>query len=159
MASDLSQLFGSLTNVNVAEIGIGYGGQCRVVKTVWSVAHYQFFDIPEVLALADRFLRLAGFDPLRDDGSDGRNTNGGNFDLLISNYAFSELRRETQEEFWDTVVKHSSRGYLTYNHITPAEWGSLSAYDLAARIPGAQVLPERPLTHPTNVVVAWGMSN
>lgn len=158
VASDLALLFGSLKNMTVAEIGIGYGGQCRVLTSAWHISRYRLFDIPEVLALAHRFLEVSGVDLRQIDACDGRSPQSSNSDLLISNYAFSELHRGVQEMYWDKVVRNSSRGYVTYNHITPDECGSLTASEFAARIPGAQVLPETPLTHPGNVIVAWGMN-
>jgi hypothetical protein len=115
------------------------------------------FDIPEVLALANRFLDVSGTDLRVVDTCDGRIPDTCSSDLLISNYAFSELHREVQEMYWERVVRNSSRGYVTYNHIAPPEAKSLTASEFAARIPGARVLPEFPLTHPANVIVVWGM--
>lgn len=158
VAADLEVLFGTLEGMNVAEIGVGYGGQCRVVSSAWSLARYELFDIPEVLSLARRFLATAGVDLSIIGGSDGRDPQAGDWDLVISNYAFSELRREVQEMYLERVIQGSRRGYLTYNHISPAEWGSLGAQEFADRIPGAQILPEKPLTASANVIVAWGMN-
>jgi hypothetical protein len=159
VASDLAQLFGPLTGMTVAEIGVGYGGQCRVVASAWRISRYRLFDIPEVLALAKRFLDVSGVDLRVVDTCDGRTPGTCSSDLLISNYAFSELHREVQELYLERVVRSSSRGYVTYNHIAPPEANSLTASEFAARIPGARVLPEIPLTHPANVIVAWGMSH
>lgn len=158
VAADLGELFGPLSEMNIAEIGVGYGGQCRVVSAAWPVHRYELFDIPEVLALARRFLATAGVDMSMISESDGRDPQAGNFDLVVSNYAFSELRRDVQELYFERVVRSSRRGYMTYNHISPVEWGSLTAKEFADRIPGAAILPEKPLTHGANVIVAWGMN-
>lgn len=153
--ADLERLFGPLTGMSLAEIGVGYGGQCRVISAAASIAHYNLFDIPEVLELAGRFLDAAQVDMNKISGSDGRDPAAGSFDLVISNYAFSELDRGVQEVYLDRVIMNSRRGYVTYNHISPVEWGSLSAHEFAERVPGARILPERPLTHPDNVIVVW----
>jgi len=157
VASDLQQLFGSLDGMSIAEIGIGYGGQCRVLESAWAINSYTLYDVPEVLALAGKFLEATGVSQMHIAQSDGRKPMQGVFDLVISNYAFSELRRESQEAYMERVIDKSIRGYVTYNHISPVEWNSLSADEFAARIPGAQVLEEIPLTHPENVIVAWGL--
>lgn len=159
VAADLQWLFGSLSGLRVAEIGIGYGGQCRVLATLWPDMKYTLFDIPEALGLARRFLNASEIDQANVLACDGRGPAAGEFDLVISNYAFSELQRELQEDYWDNVIRGCRMGYFTYNHISPREWGSLSADELAKRIPGSTILEERPLTHPDNVIVAWGVGS
>lgn len=156
VAAELRHLFGSLAGMSIAEVGIGYGGQSRVLTSLWPIRNYYLYDIPEVLALADRFLHAIEAVSPNLVPCDGRDPAPGNFDLLISNYAFSELRRDLQEVYLERVVKSSRRGYVTYNHITPPEWGSLSAEQFASQIPGAQIIDEVPLTHPGNVIVVWG---
>ena len=159
VAADLKRLFGPLSGQRVAEIGVGYGGQCRLVKTLWAVKGYELYDIPEVLALAHRFLEASGVDLFNVIEKDGRDPQPAKIDLVISNYAFSELQRDVQELYWERVIQETPRGYMTYNHISPSEWESLKALDLARRIPRAVILPERPLTHRGNVILAWGMTS
>jgi hypothetical protein len=142
--------------MRIAEIGVGYGGQCRVVCTAWPILSYDLFDIPEVLALSRRFLGAVDLDLTSIRFVDGRNPGTGDYDLVVSNYAFSELQRNVQEAYLERVVLGSRRGYVTYNHIAPEEWGSLSAQEFADRVPGARIVPERPLTHADNVIVLWG---
>jgi len=69
-------------------------------------------------------------------------------DLLVSNYAFTELPRSIQDVYFRKVVSRSKRGYITYNEITPPEFRSYKAPELVEMIPGAHVLKEEPLTHP-----------
>lgn len=159
VASDLNNLFGSLTGKTIAEIGVGYGGQCRVISTIWPVKSYVLFDIPEVLALSHRYLEESNIDCSILIERDGRNPQSDDIDLLISNYAFSELRREMQEQYFDTVLRHAPRGYITYNHVAPPEFRSMNAYEFAERFPGSQILPEKPMTHEKNVIVVWGTDN
>ena len=158
VATDLGNLFGPLDSLKIAEIGVGYGGQCRVVCALWPVKSYILFDIPEVLALSRRFLEESDVESSVISERDGRNPHTDDVDLIISNYAFSELRREIQEQYFEQIIKHTSRGYVTYNHLTPPEFQSLTAYEFAERIPGARVLPERPKTHDGNVIVVWGLN-
>ena len=78
------------------------------------------------------------------------------YDLVISNYAFSELKREVQEDYFANVVQKSKRGYFTYNDISPKEYVALSAEEFAGRIEGAEIFKELPTTAPKNVLVVWG---
>ena len=41
---------------SVAEVGIGYAGQCRILMSLLQIKKYNLIDLPEVLALAERFL-------------------------------------------------------------------------------------------------------
>lgn len=153
---DLRQLFGNLDGFKVAEVGIGYGGQCRVIARMHRPARYELFDLPSVNALAARFLRESRVPGDLVAFRDGRQPVEVESDLLISNYAFSELSRDLQEIYIDRVVQHAKRGYVTYNHISPEGFSSMTAGEFAARMPGASVIEEVPLTHPENVIVVWG---
>jgi len=156
MAADMFELFGPLDGMRVAEIGVGYGGQCRVISHGWDVASYDLFDLPEALALTRRFLETSGMPASGYATRDGREPMAGEYDLVISNYAFSELQGDLQERYFERVIKRSPRGYFIYNHISPGAMQPLTAEDFAARIPGARILPEYPLTAPGNVLVVWG---
>lgn len=153
VAGDLTREFRTLNGLHVVEIGVGYGGQARVLSELFEIETYTLVDLPEVLALSERFLETAG------------NANSFRFvsprelgpidaDLVISNYAFSELRREVQEEYLDFVVLGAPRGYMTYNNITPPSFNSLTAVELARRVRGT-VTPERPRSYPGNQIVIW----
>ena len=78
------------------------------------------------------------------------------YGLVISNYAFTELTREIQDEYLSKVILRAQRGYITYNEITPPSYRSYRAEELLAMIPGARRLPEAPLTHPANCIIQWG---
>lgn len=155
IAGDLYALFGSLDGFNVAEIGVGYGGQCVALGKLFDIARYELFDLEPVLGLADRYIKDANVNILI-----GKNSSPIKLstpcDLLISNYAFSELIHAVQQDFFINVIRDAKRGYVIYNHINPAEFQSLSATEFASMIPGAEIFMEIPLTHPKNVLVVWG---
>jgi len=155
VAADLKKLFVTLDHARICEIGVGYGGQCRILSVLFRPARYILVDIQPVLALARRFLDnfdVSSFvsyktmDELEEEA----------FDLVISNYAFTELQGGIQDVYLRRVISRSRCGYITYNEITPPEFRSYKADQLVSMIPGATILPEIPLTHPRNCVIVWG---
>ena len=91
---------------------------------------------------------------------------GQSFDLVISNYAFSELPRNLQEIYMNKVILNSRCGYLTMNtglvkkseKITSSE-NKLRRYtsdELVKIIHGARLIREVPLTPPNNYIIVWG---
>jgi len=122
----------------------------------YSPCRYVLVDIQPALMLAQRYLdhfvlgsvlRYRTMNELESD----------DYDLAISNYAFTELTREIQEVYLEKIILRSRRGYITYNEITPAAFRSYRADELLRVIPGSQQFEERPLTHPNNCIIAWGM--
>ena len=122
VVSDLQLLFDSLDGWHVAEIGVGYGGQCRVLSEAHAFASYTFYDLEPVVDLAAKYvtstrpalaekLRLANFRKLGEDAPV-------NFDLVISNWALSECVKETQLRYIEHVLRRSRHGYITYNQIS-----------------------------------------
>lgn len=78
------------------------------------------------------------------------------YDLVISNYAFSELRREIQDVYLEKIILRSQRGYITYNEITPPDFNSYKKEELLRIIPGSELSDENPLIHPRNCIIQWG---
>jgi len=78
------------------------------------------------------------------------------YDLVISNYAFTELRREIQDTYLERIILNTRRGYITYNEHTPPYFNSYKKDELLKIIPGAYALDEVPLTHSKNCIIAWG---
>lgn len=152
---DLKRHFDSLDNLRIAEIGVGYGGQCRVINAYYSPAEYTLIDIQPALALAQRYLdnyilySRASYQTMNELAE-------ANYDLVISNYAFTELPRTIQEVYFRKVIAPSRRGYITYNQITPPEFNSFTADELLGMLPGSQRHDEVPLTHPDNCILVWG---
>ena len=142
---------------SIAEIGIGYGGQCRIIRTKLHDVQYTLIDLPEVIGLAEKY--LSKYENCRENI---RYVDGGHiylnddYDLVISNYAFSELRREVQDMYIKKVILKSKRGYITWNSIAFSAFGGYSADELLRVIPGSVRIDERPLTHPDNCIIIWG---
>jgi putative sugar O-methyltransferase len=153
--TDLKLVFGSLTNFKITEIGIGFGGQCGQIVQKYSPVSYELVDLPPVLSLAKRYLHAVVPDYFPKYNFN-LNFTDNETDLLISNYAFSELERTTQEFYFNNLINKTTRGFVLYNHITPLDFGTMTAEKFASRIPGSDLYAEFPLTHPGNVLILWG---
>jgi putative sugar O-methyltransferase len=81
--SDIHE-FIDLNGMNIAEIGVGYGGQCKVINDYAKVKSYSLFDLPIVLKFTAKYLSKYKYDNLKF----GEYLD--NYDLVISNYAISE---------------------------------------------------------------------
>jgi putative sugar O-methyltransferase len=53
VADDIETHFGSIDGADVIEIGIGYGGQCRILDSLFKLSSYTLVDLRPVLNLAD----------------------------------------------------------------------------------------------------------
>jgi putative sugar O-methyltransferase len=159
VASDIINLFGKAIGPRIAEIGVGYGGQALIADKIFDFERYDLFDLQPVVALASKYLEChtlkSSYRVLT------LNQHSGNFeyDLAISNYAFSELPSKLQSMYIRKILEKSKRGYLTMNSGTPQsafQEDKLSLTELKAVLPTFEILPERPLTHPGNYIIAWG---
>lgn len=153
--ADLRSRFQSLDDLRICEIGVGYGGECRVINEYFKPRTYCLVDIQPALALAQRFLdnyilhSVLSYKTVNELGPQ-------EYDLVISNYAFTELPRALQDVYLRKVILSARRGYITYNEITPPEFQSYTAKELVALIPGSAIMAEEPLTHPKNCLIVWG---
>lgn len=160
---EIEQIFGKNSISTVSEIGGGYGGQALIFDSLsCKPIKYYIFDLPIVCELCKKFLNnfyLNGSFVASDinmcDGSR-------EYDLVISNYAFSELPRNLQEIYLRKVILKSSRGYLTMNTglVDSESYSSSSSRftssELLNRIPGSKIIEEDPLTGRNNYILIWG---
>lgn len=152
---DLKHFFGSFKNFKITEIGIGFGGQASLIGMMDPPEMYRCFDIPPVLKLTNKFIsKLELVNSY--EYCNGRIPLESSSDLVISNYAFSELSRSTQESYLDNVILKSPRGYITWNTLGEEILSAYSLADLIRKIPGSQIIPELPYTRTGNVILIWG---
>lgn len=155
VSKDLKVLFGDLDGRAISEIGVGYGGQAAVLAKVLRNPVLQLFDLPEVLRLAGKFLSAVGVNA-DWQGVDGRKPVGLATDLVISNYAFSELNREIQESYLREVLLKSPMGYVTWNQLSQRGLDGMSEAEFLGLVPGSEQFAEVPLTAHGNSIIAWG---
>jgi hypothetical protein len=159
VASDMRKLFGNVIGRRIAEVGAGYGGQLLIYDKVFGYEEYHLFDLPPVLSLVSKYLEshvLNGSYKLTT-----LNQQSGNevYDLVVSNYAFSELPSKLQRKYIEKIMSKSKRGYLTMNSgfiDSACATDKLSVDELRSQLPQFEIIPENPLTHPRNFVIVWG---
>lgn len=158
IAGDLTNKFGDLSQMHIVEIGGGYGGQCAILSAL-GFASYTLIDLPECIALAKKYLEtldIKNVSFIESTNLDHIN----HCDLVISNYAFSEIDYKEQTKYWHKVIKNCPNGYLTMNYISNY-FGlrSFSQEEFISLLYSAQkkgkVEKENPLTHPNNILITW----
>ena len=153
--NDLVLYFGKLNSKNIAEIGVGWGGQASIIQLINKPLTYSLFDLPAVLDLTKKFLRELSIE--KDlYWHDGRNPSPVKPDLVISNYAFSELSKQMQDKYLENVILPSPQGYITWSTLSEQLLGGYKLADLVRIIPGSQILPEIPYTCSGNCIIIWG---
>ena len=164
--ADLVKKFKTLSNLKITEIGGGYGGQCLIIHQHANPKSYRIFDLPEALLLTERYLKKSNVKktelytlekPIVLSQSSGLEA-----DLLISNYAFSEINSHIQKIYLEKVIVNSKKGYMTMNSISEACGVDSMPFDrvirtLEARGP-VNVETEKPLTFLGNQVLWWDWS-
>tara|TARA_B110000211_G_scaffold202337_1_gene234428 strand:+ start:82 stop:999 length:918 start_codon:yes stop_codon:yes gene_type:complete len=156
VASDLRGLFGKDLG-EVAEIGCGYGGQAFVNDQMLEVQMSILFDLPVVNGLIDRYLDsllLRGAYRTRVINK----VQPKKYDLVISNYAFSELPEKLQVAYIKKIIAKSCKGYLTMNSGLggPHSSGKLSLKQLKTYLPEFEIFEETPVTSTHNYIIMWG---
>jgi hypothetical protein len=153
--ADLKIHFHTLNDLRICEIGVGYGGQCRIVNAYYRPSMYCLVDLQPALALVQRFLdnyiihSVLTYTTMNE-------LSQRDYDLVLSNYAFTELPRAIQDIYLNKIILKSKRGYITYNEITPQEFKSYKSAELIEIIPGSRIVKEEPLTYPKNCIIVWG---
>lgn len=156
VASDLKNLFGKELG-SVVEIGCGYGGQTLVNDQLLNVQNATLFDLPLVNKLIDRYLDAYLLNGKYKTTILNKES-ATKYDLVISNYAFSELPKELQLKYIDKILAHCKKGYLTMNSGLSNERsiGKLSIKELSSLLPQFEIFEEKPLTGKENYMIVWG---
>lgn len=154
---EIKNLFGNIDGYNIAEIGVGFGGQAAILVMLSKPNSYTFYDLDSALNLSEKFMTTLNLNG-EFDFQDGRNPNSGSNlpDLTISNYAFSELSRNVQDAYLENVILKSPRGYMVWNSLAEVRLKSYSLADLIRLIPNSQIIPEIPNTAIGNAIIVWG---
>lgn len=114
--SNLINKFKLLQNFKIVEIGGGYGGQCKIIQDICDIHSYDIIDLEEVTLLQETYLKkLACYENVKLLTNKQLNHAAINYDLVISNYALSEVSKEDQLEYVERILLNSKHGYITCN--------------------------------------------
>jgi len=110
-----------LNNLNIVEIGGGYGGLCFFINKLSKlfnivIKSYTIFDLLEASQLQEKYLKKLNISNVKFFQLDNfKELNADSF--LISNYAFSEISLDIQKKYIEKVLlPFISRGFLCWNH-------------------------------------------
>ena len=115
IVGDLQREFGNLSNFNIVEIGGGFGGQCKIINDICGFANYAIIDLPECTPLINKYLLSFSITNFRTINNDAL-SEPYQYDLIISNYAISEIDRIEQLHYMTMILDLAPRGYIIYNH-------------------------------------------
>jgi len=156
---ELRKIFGENFGGHIVEIGVGYGGQYLVMEEKQTIQSYSMYDLSSVQNLTEKYLKQK----TTIDKIVMRNFQDNihiDFDLAISNYAFSELPKSIQLEYVEKVLTKAKRGYMIMNsgrtNYTGRSTGKLSLDELKVLLPPFEIMEEIPKSSPDNYVIAWG---
>ncbi len=167
--NDLSLFFGSLDNLNIVEVGPAYGGQCKIITDTYKPRSYTVIDLPDVLLLTKKYLNYFNIKNIKYIPSNKIITDIKS-DFVISNYAFSELKKSEQDLYLNHILKNVERGYITYNaehmikHVyknreyTDIPYSNKKITNKMSRLHKIYVFDERPNTAKGNIIITWGLS-
>jgi putative sugar O-methyltransferase len=150
--NDLIKIFGDLTNFSIVEIGIGYGGQSKIIQDHFQLKEYNYVDLPEVMNLTKTYMDNFNYKNL--NFLDFKNLPNKKYDLVISNYAITECSKEIQDLYIEKIINNSEHCFIIGNDI--GSYFNLNNYnktDWMSKLPKSKVMDETPKTHENNYVL------
>ena len=96
---------------HIIQIGAEYGGLCKALHALSLWKSYTLVDLPEHLALARQVLEKQGISGVHYLTLDEIPVKG-NYDLVISDYSFSEFARPLQKMCIERILFQARSGYL-----------------------------------------------
>lgn len=107
--SDLIKFLGPLDNLDIIEIGGGYGGQCKIIYDLFKPNTYIIIDSDQACKFQKEYLEIFGIEPFFNY------LDGGNYDLCISSHEFDALDIEMKLRYKAEIIDHSRSGYFITN--------------------------------------------
>ncbi len=112
--SNLIDRFKSLRDLKIIEIGGGYGGQSFITQQCFDVSCYHIIDLDEAGLLQEKYLKKLDCFDCVEIFSNAKYA-AINYDLVISNYALSEVSDEDQLKYVKDILLCATHGYITCN--------------------------------------------
>lgn len=130
----------NLKNVNVVEIGGGYGGLCMAIHTYAptfgiNIERYNIIDLEIPGKLQRRVLDMKGYSDVKLYDAKNFGSELENDVFLISAYAFAEIDTALQKQYIDILFPKVTHGFIV--------WNCIPVYDIGKN---THVEDERPMT-------------
>lgn len=155
VAGDLRKEFGDLSKMHIVEIGAGYGGQCKVINDLFGFASYTIIDLPSCNALTKKYLDKLGIKNVEFQDHD-KLTKNKKYDLLISNYGFSQCDRGEQQKYLEKVIDMVPKGYMTCNFISKDSMATHELIKILSAVKNnLKIQAETPNIVSSNLVFIW----
>lgn len=155
---ELENLFDMESIETIGEIGCGFGGQYVALARNYALKEYHFYDLETVQRIIKFYISNFTL-RTRNVFPDIKTITPKSFDLVISNYAFSELPKLVQMEYIEKILLNSKRGYMIMNsgksNKTSRGSGKMSLVEIREHLPWIHTTLEIPLTGPDNYVIYW----
>lgn len=167
VAVDMIKKFGSFSNKSVCEIGGGYGGQCTVMNAISGFATWHIVDLPEANLLQQKYLSTNNIKNVNVYNLSTIDKLFEKYDVVISNYAFSECKKQIQDIYMQKIISKATNGYMLMNFCWDDEshgkgWQKQNGYEnmmtemeFKKYIPTLNIEKEVPETHPKNKLYFW----
>ena len=143
--ADLEVFYSNMDEFNIVEIGAAYGGLCRIISERHKFKSYTIVDIEPSLNLAKKYLSY--FDLKNVNFITPEQVLSQDFkpDLLISNYAFSEVNRKWQDIYYSKILGKSLRGFMMCNFYSHTwEKNQFSEQEILDLITNCQAIKDLP---------------
>jgi putative sugar O-methyltransferase len=158
VASDIKKIFSDKID-NIVEVGCGYGGQYLILDKCINIRNYLLIDLYEVTKFIEKYLECYVLNSSYESKTINKISQESSWDLVISNYAFSELPSETQYNYINKILLKSKNGYMTMNsglETSAFKKNHLSLKEITNLMPNIKIIPEEPLTFKDNYIIIWG---
>jgi putative sugar O-methyltransferase len=158
VGSDIEKIFSDKID-NIVEIGCGYGGQYLILDKLINIKNYLLIDLFEVTKFIEKYLECFVLNSSYETKTINKISYDKSWDLVISNYAFSELPSETQLIYINKILLKSKNGYMTMNSgldTSAFQKNHLSLKEITSLMPNIKIIPEEPLTYKGNYIIVWG---
>ena len=113
----------NLNNIDIIEIGGGYGGLCFFVNSLAplyniNIKSYTIFDLLEPSLLQEKYLNALNINNVNFYQLDNFKTLNKN-SFLISTYAFSEISMSIQNKYSEKIINpYTNFGFISWNDIS-----------------------------------------
>jgi len=150
IAYDIKKCFGDIADKSICEIGSGYGGQVRMLSALFGCDDFTIIDLLPPIQLAKKYLEKYQIYPMCYC-SDMISTIQIEPDIVISNYAFSELDSDEQIVYYNNVIRRAKCGYMLYNKTR----GSLEIKTMQKMLKNSIIIPEG-ISGSRSEILIWG---